>query len=62
MKKILFLFILLFNLAFNVFAQQTKIVVAIAEKSTNCISSDLGYQVYYGDINSYEIEKRPKPR
>lgn len=41
-------------------AQQTNIVVAIAKKSTRCNSTDLGYKVYYGTSNSYDLSKKAK--
>lgn len=54
-KHLLFLFI-----AFNTLilqAQEIKIVVAIAQKKTDCISTDLGYQVFKGKMDSYNLTK-----
>ncbi|WP_130736683.1 hypothetical protein [Flavobacterium sp. J27] len=45
-------------LGLTVKAQQTNIIVSIAKKSTSCNSTDLGYQIYYGELGSYELEKK----
>jgi hypothetical protein len=57
MKKLSYLILFFLFVHTQFYAQQTNIVVAIAKKSTNCNSTDLGYKVYYGDANPYELEK-----
>lgn len=57
MKSTFYSVIIIIFLSLSLNAQQTNIVVAIAKKSTNCISTDLAYKVYYGDANPYELQQ-----
>jgi hypothetical protein len=58
MKKIILLSATL--LFMSGMAEAQNIVAAIAKKSTSCNSTDLGYQIYYGDAKTYELEKQAK--
>jgi hypothetical protein len=57
MKNTFYCFITTLFFSLSLSAQQTNIVVAIAKKSTNCISTDLAFKVYYGDSDPYELKK-----
>lgn len=58
MKKLIFMSVISLLLGLTVKAQQSNIVVSIAKKATNCNSTDLGYQVYYGASSSSELERK----
>ncbi len=48
MKKMILMSVIALFVGLSVKAQQTNISVAIAKKSTDCNSTDLGYKVFYG--------------
>ena len=62
MKKVIFLSIIALFLSLSVQGQRTNIVVAIAKKSTQCGSTDIGYRMTYGTASNYALGKKQKQR
>ena len=62
MKKVTLVSIILLFVGTGVMAQQTNIVVAIAKKYTDCVSTDLGYAVYSGTSRTSELGKKAESR
>ena len=60
MKKVIFLSIIALFLSLSVQGQRTNIVVAIAKKSTQCGSTDIGYRMTYGTASNYALGKKAK--